>query len=110
MAVIFFLNLLKNAAWWIFEQEMTVRETGGALCHCWPQSTSVFLIQKQKSLPYGLRHFCVKEEKQVVVDESRTRQLPEIQLLIKIYRKRGIGWQISLDEPIANLAVSQKSF
>jgi hypothetical protein len=36
----------------------------------------------------------------VVVDEKRTLQLPEIPLLIKIYRKRSMGWQISLDKPI----------
>ena len=36
----------------------------------------------------------------VVVDEMRTLQLPEIQLLIQIYRKRSTGWQISLDEPL----------
>jgi len=34
------------------------------------------------------------------VDEKRTLQLPEIPLLIKIYRKRGMGWLIALDEPI----------
>ena len=41
-------------------------------------------------------------KKRIVVDEIRTLQLPEIPLLIKIYRKRDMGWQISLDEPILN--------
>jgi hypothetical protein len=47
------------------------------------------------SIPY-LRNW------RVVVDEKRTLQLPEIPLLIKIYKKRDIGWLIALDEPIFN--------
>jgi len=38
----------------------------------------------------------------VVVDEKRTLQPIEIPLLIKIHRKRGMGWLIALDEPIFN--------
>jgi hypothetical protein len=30
----------------------------------------------------------------------RTLQLPEIPLLIRIHRKRSMGWLIALDEPI----------
>lgn len=40
--------------------------------------------------------------KRVVVDDSRTLQLTEIPLLMKIHRKRGMGWLIALDEPIFN--------
>ena len=36
----------------------------------------------------------------VVVDEKRTLQPIEIELLIKIHRKRSMGWLIALDEPI----------
>ena len=35
----------------------------------------------------------------------RTSQPPEIPLLIKIHRKRGMGWLIALDEPIFNKPV-----
>jgi hypothetical protein len=34
------------------------------------------------------------------VDGRQTLQLIEIPLFIKIYRKRGMGWLIALDEPI----------
>jgi hypothetical protein len=34
------------------------------------------------------------------VDEKRTLQPLEIPLLIKIHKKRGMGWLIALDEPI----------
>lgn len=36
----------------------------------------------------------------LVVDARRTLELSEIQLLVKIYRNRSMGWQISLSEPI----------
>ena len=38
----------------------------------------------------------------VVVDERQILQPVGIPLLIKIHRKRGMGWQISLDEPKFN--------
>jgi len=38
----------------------------------------------------------------VAVDEKRTLQPLEIPLLIKIHRKRGMGWLIALDEPCFN--------
>jgi len=34
------------------------------------------------------------------VDDSRTLQPLEIPLLIKIHRKRGMGWLIALGEPV----------
>jgi hypothetical protein len=40
------------------------------------------------------------EEKRVERDARRTSQMLEAVLLIKLYRKRSIGWQISLGEPI----------
>ncbi len=46
--------------------------------------------------------------KRVVVDDSRTLQPPEIPLLIKIHRKRGMGWLIALDEPAFNKPVKPK--
>jgi len=36
------------------------------------------------------------------VDDKRTLQPIEIPLLIKIHRKRGMGWLIALDEPVFN--------
>ena len=36
------------------------------------------------------------------MDGRRTLQPLEIPLLIKIYKKRGMGWLIALDEPIFN--------
>jgi hypothetical protein len=48
------------------------------------------------------------EKWRVVVDESRTLQLPEIPLLIKIHRKRSMGWLIALDEPIFNKPTKSK--
>jgi hypothetical protein len=50
----------------------------------------------------------VEKFKRVVVDEKRTLQLPEIPLLIKIYRKRSMGWLIALGEPIFNKPVKPK--
>jgi len=44
----------------------------------------------------------------VVVDESRTLQPLEIPLLIKIHRKRSMGWLIALDEPIFNKPTKTK--
>ena len=44
----------------------------------------------------------------VVVDEKRTLQLPEIPLLIKIYKKRSMGWLIALDKPIFNKPTKPK--
>jgi len=44
----------------------------------------------------------------VVVDESRTLQPIEIQLLIRIHRKRSMGWLIALDEPIFNKPTKPK--
>ena len=38
----------------------------------------------------------------VVVDDRRTLQPLEIPLLIKIHKKRSMGWLIALDEPIFN--------
>ena len=49
-----------------------------------------------------------KKFKRVVVDGSRTQQLPEIPLLIKIHKKRGVGWLIALDEPIFNKPIKPK--
>jgi len=36
----------------------------------------------------------------VVVDGRRTLQPLEIEVLIKIYRKRSMGWLIALDKPV----------
>jgi len=44
----------------------------------------------------------------VVVDDRRTLQPIEIQLLIKIHRKRGMGWLIALGEPIFNKPTKPK--
>ena len=44
----------------------------------------------------------------VVVDGRRTLQPLEIPLLIKIYKKRGMGWLIALDEPIFNKPTKPK--
>jgi hypothetical protein len=42
------------------------------------------------------------------VDDKRTLQPIEIPLLIKIHRKRGMGWLIALDEPIFNKPTKPK--
>jgi len=42
------------------------------------------------------------------VDGKRTLQPLEIPLLIKIYRKRGIGWLIALGEPVFNKPTKPK--
>jgi len=42
------------------------------------------------------------------VDEGRTLQPLEIPLLIKIHRKRGMGWLIALGEPIFNKPAKTK--
>jgi hypothetical protein len=42
------------------------------------------------------------------VDESRTLQPFEIELLIEIHRKRSMGWLIALDEPIFNKPAKTK--
>jgi len=50
----------------------------------------------------------VAKKLRVVMDGSRTLQLPEIQLLIKIYRKKSMGWLIALDEPVFNKPAKTK--
>ena len=54
--------------------------------------------------------FSVKGEAEwrVAVDEKRTLQPLEIPLLIKIHRKRSMGWLIALDEPIFNKPTKPK--
>jgi len=52
-------------------------------------------------------HF-INEMQRIVVDESRTLQPIEIELLIKIHRKRSMGWLIALDEPIFNKPTKPK--
>ncbi len=44
--------------------------------------------------------FFKRKQWRVVVDEKRTLQVQEIQLLIKLYRHRSMGKLISLGEPI----------
>jgi hypothetical protein len=48
------------------------------------------------------------KKQRVVVDEKRTLQLIEIPLLVKLYKKRGMGWLIALDEPIFNKPTKTK--
>jgi hypothetical protein len=52
--------------------------------------------------------FFAEGKKRVVVDGSRTLQPLEIPLLIKIDRKRSVGWLIALDEPIFNKPTKPK--
>jgi len=44
----------------------------------------------------------------VIVDGRRTLQPIEIPLLIKIHRKRSVGWLIALDEPVFAKAIKPK--
>ncbi len=48
------------------------------------------------------------KKQRVDVDDRRTLQPLEIPLLIKIHRKRGMGWLIALDEPIFNKPAKTK--
>jgi c-di-GMP-related signal transduction protein len=50
----------------------------------------------------------LSEEERVVVDGRRTLQPLEIELLIKIHRKRSMGWLIALDESIFNKSAKPK--
>jgi len=47
-------------------------------------------------------------KQRVVVDSRRTLQPLEIELLIKIHRKRSMGWLIALDEPVFNKPAKTK--
>jgi hypothetical protein len=58
--------------------------------------------KSKKAPPVRKGLFCIEKVKRVVVDEMQTLQLPEIPLLIKNHRKRGMGWIIALDERIFN--------
>ncbi len=72
--------------------------------HKWLWLSSVNLFHKLTRSRRLWRRIGMVHQKnwRVVVDDRRTLQLPEIQLLVKIYRKRSMGWLIALDEPISN--------
>jgi hypothetical protein len=50
--------------------------------------------------PYQNWRVVVDEKRTLSFDKLRTSQPPEMPLLIKLYRKRSMGWQISLGDPI----------
>lgn len=48
----------------------------------------------------SVNFFWIRKSLRVIVDGRRTLQPIEIALLIKLHRKRDIGWLIALDEPL----------
>ena len=81
------------------KMEMFINEPDGELVQNLPLKEP----QKQRT-PLLLEEQGSTERQQwrVVVDGRRTLQPLEIPLLIKIHKKRSMGWLIALDEPIFN--------